>query len=50
MSKNMQTLLLLLAAILLAAGVVARLFMAPSGEQAGPGQAPTQGHAPATSQ
>lgn len=50
MSKNMQTLLLLLAAIILAAGVVARLYMASSGDKSMPEHGPDQGQQQAPSQ
>lgn len=56
MSKNMQNLLLVLAALILAAGALARLFMgeppqrqtlppggAPAGQSAPPGQGPGAG-------
>lgn len=58
MSKNMQTLLLVLAALILAAGALARLFMggqqhaappgqsAPAGQSAAPGSAPARPSAP----
>ncbi len=46
MSKNMQTLLLALAAIILAVGVVARLYMASSAKPPAPEQAPAAAQKP----
>lgn len=42
MSKNMQTLLLLLAAVILAVGVVARLYFASKAHTDAPEQTPAQ--------
>lgn len=50
MNKNMQTLLLLLAAVILAVGVLARLYFASKTHPSTPEQAPAQEHQQAPSQ
>ncbi len=49
MGKNTQTLLLAQAAIILAAGMVARLYMASSANSSAPEQAPAPAQAPGSS-